>query len=94
MVNRGRDTIMSKSRITYEYMMTVQQERARRLGLRLENYNSGTVQSDTSGWRVFRGIVHCDYFGPHLAHFRAGETMVAWLDGFEMALTGAVTDIA
>lgn len=77
-------------RLTYEVMSTVEQERARRLGLRLEHHNSGVVMSDTSGWRVFRGVLPCDYFSAHLAHFRTGSGMVAWLDGFEMALTGAV----
>lgn len=86
----GLQAMEMNVKVTYDHMATVQQERAKRLGLRLEHHNSGTVQSDTSGWRVFRGIVSCDYFDPHLAHFRTGAMMVAWLDGFEMALTGSV----
>lgn len=85
---------MAKHRLTYDDMAGPQQERAKRLGLRLEHYQSGINPSDTSGWRVFRGIVSQDYFGPHLAHFRTGDMMVAWLDGFEMALTGAVRELA
>ena len=78
-------------KVTYEHMAPVQQGRAARLGFRLEHYNAGVARSDTSGWRVFRGTVKRDYFRDgYIAHFRDGRTMVAWLDGFEMALTGSV----
>lgn len=81
---------MSKH-LTYDHMVTVQQDRAKRLGLRLEHYNSGTVRSDTSGWRVFRGTDRVDYFnGKHLAHCRDGREMRTWLDGYECAVDGRV----
>ena len=63
-----------------------QQARAKRMGLRLEHRMPVALRdSANGGWRVFRGVVPCDFRDPHLAHFSDKKTLATWLDGYEMA---------
>ena len=65
---------------------TTQQERAKRLGLRLE-YRMARALRDSAngGWRVFRGTDMRAFDDQHIAHFGEKKTVEAWLDGFEAA---------
>lgn len=75
---------MAKLRIDYEHMMTAEQHRAEALGLRLEHFNSGLKENSSNGWRIFTGTDRRDYFaGNHIAHYRTGQEIIAWLDCWE-----------
>ena len=65
---------------------STQQERAKRMGLRLE-HRAAMALSDSAngGWRVFRGTAMRAFDDQHIAHFREKKTLEAWLDGYEMA---------
>ena len=72
---------------------STQQERAKRLGLRLEHRRAMALRdSANGGWRVFRGTAMRDFndlHDPHIAHFSEKKSVEAWLDGFEAAIEKA-----
>ena len=63
-----------------------QQERAKRMRLRLEHRMAMALRDSAhGGWRVFHGTAMRDFHDPHLAHFSDKKTVAAWLDGYEAA---------
>ena len=67
---------------------TTQQERAKRLNLRLEHRRAMALRDSASGgWRIFRGTAMRAFDDPHIAHFGEKKTVEVWLDGFEAAMS-------
>ena len=64
-----------------------QQARAKRMGLRLENYTVSLPSfPDITGWRIFRDATTIEIlFGQSIADFPNILWLVTWLDGYEVA---------